>query len=722
MTSRARLNCLWVPLSVLVLVPIASPSSAEQTLSIADQSHEHVKKGEALLEDSDWDGALLEYREAVRLMPDNADAHVGIGRALDNKGDRDGSMREFKEALRLMPESAEAHNGVAWILGENGDITGEMKECREAIRLKPDFARAHSHLGWVLMEEGDSEGALREYRQAVRLKPGAPETHEGLAWALSQNGDWKGALEEYQKAIRAKPKDPEPHLTLGSALFSRRDYDGALAEYREAARLKPDSAKALTDIGLALARKGDAEGALREYREAIRLHPDYANAHSRLAIALSQKGDWTGTILEAREATRLDPNLALGHFTLGRGLEHQGDRKAALDEYRKAVKLDARNDVFVMNYSRLDSDVRFLPASWSPGMVRAFTLAAALVPSFLLLGYFRARDLYPEPGRALWATFGLGILTVFPVIMVDRPLDKIVNLFHGAIPHGAADAFFTAGIPEEFWKFVVVFFFCARLKVFTEPMDGIVYGAVASLGFATFENITYVTDYGLETAFVRALTSVPGHAFMGAVMGYFVGQWRFGPPAHRWAALLKAYAVPVGLHWMYDFPLLARESARGLAGPGRLAALAETEWMPFISFAIFLLEMIWAVLLVNRLRRQQIQITRDAALAAARADGAMDLVALVNAPDPPPSSWPGTLMAVLGALVATFGAFVTFFIAIYFVESRARGNFNVDVFWSSFVGGIPLLIGLVLFVYGAKRINASRRGMPAPPLSAPARA
>ena len=280
-------------------------------------------------------------------------------------------------------------------------------------------------------------------------------------------------------------------------------------------------------------------------------------------------------------------------------------------------------------------------------MLLAFTITAALVPSFLLLGYFRARDLYPEPAKVLWATFTLGVLIVFPVLLLDWPLDFIVKQFHGAIAHGLAEALFTAALPEELLKFAVVVLFCARHKEFDEPMDGIVYGAVASLGFATFENIAYVAEHGMGVAVSRALTAVPGHAFMGAVMGYFVGQWRFGAAAQRGFNLLKAYIVPVGLHWMYDFPLLSLGAANKLRGPAKDIALAQVTPFVILSLAILGLETIWAVRLVNRLRREQIQFTREIAASAAAAQGALDIVAIINAPDAPPSAGPGWAMAVL---------------------------------------------------------------------------
>jgi RsiW-degrading membrane proteinase PrsW (M82 family)/Tfp pilus assembly protein PilF len=535
-----------------------------------------------------------------------------------------------------------------------GAQTGAQTAAQPAASAKT--AQDHIKAGDALREKQDWKAALPEYREAVRLAPDSPEAHAGVAWALS----WQG------------------------------DLDGAMREDREAIRLKPDYAEGHNGLGWCLSEKGNLDGAIREFREAVRLKPDYFKAHLNLGWAFRQKGDLDASLKEYREASRLQPKDAAAHFGVGWVLEHRGDRRAALDEYRKAIQLNPKNSAFRDSYGRVESEVTFLPDSWSPSMVLAFTISTALVPSFLLLGYFRARDLYPEPGRVLWTTFILGVLIVYPVLFIDGILDSIVQLFRaGTVAHAAAEAFFTAAIPEELLKFAVVVLFCARNKEFREPMDGIVYGVVASLGFATYENVGYVTSYGLWVAITRAIMSVPGHAFMGAVMGYFVGQWRFGEPSRRWRALALAYIVPVGLHWLYDFPLMA----------GRLT---------FLSYGIFIAEGVWALRLANRLRREQIQFARDVASAAAAKEGALDIVAIINEPDAPPSAVLGWVMTLMGGLIATAGAFLSLLLAIGLSADPAHQTATV-ILGFAIVGGIPLLIGLVLFIYGVKRIHASKR-------------
>jgi RsiW-degrading membrane proteinase PrsW (M82 family) len=187
------------------------------------------------------------------------------------------------------------------------------------------------------------------------------------------------------------------------------------------------------------------------------------------------------------------------------------------------------------------------------------TLTAAVVPSMLLLWFFYRLDANPEPRRVVVITFLLGLLIIVPVLALALPI-----LFFVVGPLGTegmwvsalAQAFLTAAVPEEFCKFLVVYFYCSRHPEFDEPMDGIVYGVTASLGFATLENVLYVWQGGLAVAAARALTAVPCHAFLGVILGYYVGQARFRP-SEATSLLLRGLGLAILLHGLYDFPLIA---------------------------------------------------------------------------------------------------------------------------------------------------------------------
>jgi RsiW-degrading membrane proteinase PrsW (M82 family) len=228
------------------------------------------------------------------------------------------------------------------------------------------------------------------------------------------------------------------------------------------------------------------------------------------------------------------------------------------------------------------------------------SITAAVVPSLLLIWYFYRKDRFPEPQRVVLITFLLGVLTIIPAGIVEG-LVMIRALPELALPPLLAGLSLagTAGVSEELFKWLVVIFYCSRHPEFDEPMDGIVYGVIASLGFATLENGLYVwfapPGTAMTVALARAFTAVPCHAFLGAIMGYHVGQARFGPgiwPLHY----LLSLVLPAILHTLYDFPLMM------LHQPGE-----EANWYVWVLLALgtLVLMWIWTTVLVRRLRAEQ---------------------------------------------------------------------------------------------------------------------
>ena len=65
----------------------------------------HVEFGDTLYAKRDLDGAIDEYREALRLNPNDANAHNDLGVALE-EADRWGALDEYRAAYMLEPEDA----------------------------------------------------------------------------------------------------------------------------------------------------------------------------------------------------------------------------------------------------------------------------------------------------------------------------------------------------------------------------------------------------------------------------------------------------------------------------------------------------------------------------------------------------------------------------------------------------------------------------------------
>lgn len=177
-------------------------------------------------------------------------------------------------------------------------------------------------------------------------------------------------------------------------------------------------------------------------------------------------------------------------------------------------------------------------------------IALAIAPGIAICLFIFHRDAYNrEPKLNLFVSFFLGAVIVLPVAYTEL----YFNQFPGHTISGVAiSAFLVVALTEELGKFIILRFYAYPKKSFDEPLDGIVYGIMIGMGFATLENILYVQKFGMQTAFLRMFLSVPAHATFGVLMGYHAGKAKFDRPnSSRFLFLGLFWAVL--FHGIYDF-------------------------------------------------------------------------------------------------------------------------------------------------------------------------
>ncbi len=182
-----------------------------------------------------------------------------------------------------------------------------------------------------------------------------------------------------------------------------------------------------------------------------------------------------------------------------------------------------------------------------------------------------------EPGRLVLKSFFLGALAVLPTYYFEGIAEKLLGMQalqgeHSRLfwPKTIVYAFFGVALAEELCKFLFLKAFIFDEREFNEPFDGIVYGGMVGCGFATVENVMYVLPHGQEVGILRMLTAVPGHAFFGIILGYFIGRAKFSLDGAR--QLTRGLAIVVTLHGIYN-----------------TAAFSNTLWSIYLIFAIIFL-------------------------------------------------------------------------------------------------------------------------------------
>jgi len=100
-----------------------------------------------------------------------------LGTALVHTSQFDEAIADYREAIRLAPDLANVHTALSGVLLRQGKLEEAVAEARTAARLNPDNAYTHVCLSYALFDQGKLKEALAEARTAVRLKPSSPHAH-----------------------------------------------------------------------------------------------------------------------------------------------------------------------------------------------------------------------------------------------------------------------------------------------------------------------------------------------------------------------------------------------------------------------------------------------------------------------------------------------------------------------------------------------------------------
>src|SRR6202165_3593554 len=141
---------------------------------------------------------------------------------------------------------------------------------------------------------------------------------------------------------------------------------------------------------------------------------------------------------------------------------------------------------------------------------------AAVAPALLILWLVIAAGESPGPPAKVWTAFVLGAASISLLGVARAPFASILAAPENPSVAQALHSVFGVAAPEETVKILVIVAVSARRRPFADPMDTVVYGAAAGVGFAAYENLAYLEQHAEMWQSLAALRSVLTVPFRGA--------------------------------------------------------------------------------------------------------------------------------------------------------------------------------------------------------------
>jgi RsiW-degrading membrane proteinase PrsW (M82 family) len=201
-------------------------------------------------------------------------------------------------------------------------------------------------------------------------------------------------------------------------------------------------------------------------------------------------------------------------------------------------------------------------------MITLRWIALALIPALIAGLIVRRTDERREPALPLALTFALGSLFAGVCFFLEAKASAWTGLdarTSAAGDTGSLLFLFAFAAPIREAAKVAATWPAFRSRHFDEPYDGVVYAAIAALGFAAVENAMMLRAHPTGAIWIaRALLALPAHVFFASVWGYALGRAK---QAKRPGAIFPlAWLVATLMHGLYSHLVYGR-------GPGALVVV-----------------------------------------------------------------------------------------------------------------------------------------------------
>ena len=260
--------------AAIVLLTVSCNEAILERTALKTAEDYQVREME-YLNNGDYDSAIAEFTQAIRLDPNDAEAYWKRHNAYRNRGNAYYDRyevyhdeRDWDSATADWDQSSADRNWYMyiWVISRN-----------------PNDAEAYYRRGLAYYDKKDYDQAIADFTHIISLDPNDAKAYYWRGLAYYNKKDYDQAIADYTQAIKLNPNNVEAYTNRAIA-----DFNQAIAALTWEIGLDPYNAFIYYNRGLAYSKKGDYDQAIADYTQAIKLNPNYVEARG---IMYSNKGD-----------------------------------------------------------------------------------------------------------------------------------------------------------------------------------------------------------------------------------------------------------------------------------------------------------------------------------------------------------------------------------------------------------------------------------------------
>ncbi|MDE0638040.1 MAG: tetratricopeptide repeat protein [Candidatus Poribacteria bacterium] len=313
-----------------------------------------------LMSNKQYDEALLEYNEAIKLAPNDFFAEQMDDQRIELYRQQGTLVEKIEAAEEQLnnPELADADKfaqlkRLAKMYLKSNNTTYALEILLKAKALHPNDITVNRETANLYTKQGRRDEAIAIYTHLTDIdSTNAREYHANIANAYLKGMDFEAAIDAAKQVIAHSPRNPEGHQLLAEIAKQSANYEAAIDSYKQAIRLRPEAIDIRTELAALYNRSGNSRQAIAQYWRCWELSDNISDKISFIKplteayYDLGRRGELeeklkqmaksntsgVGPVLALAQVYRIEGDLSKAQFQLARALDRQRENSELLSQ------------------------------------------------------------------------------------------------------------------------------------------------------------------------------------------------------------------------------------------------------------------------------------------------------------------------------------------------------------------------------------------------------
>ena len=309
------------------------------TVSLAQQQDPDQLLNDAIQaqQGGNYQLAITEYREFLKLRPDNVVAKLYLGAALAHVGQFDEAISVYQSALPSLKDKNPVRLNLGLAYYKKGDLRNAREQFGALHQAQPNNVQAAILLADTEIKLGDAESAAGMLEPLENANSRNPDFDYVFGLAMIKSGHRRDGIPRLEKAAELGHSG-DAYMLAGATLLDINEFDQARHDLETALQFAPKLTGLHTLVGIARDKTGDQKEAEPAFRQAVQENPDDFEANLYLGALLYKQRHMDEAKIYLDHAVKLKPADVMARYESAMLKSTSGDYEEAAKELEGVVK------------------------------------------------------------------------------------------------------------------------------------------------------------------------------------------------------------------------------------------------------------------------------------------------------------------------------------------------------------------------------------------------